>query len=164
MSITVTKTNKLVRTVIIDVVLLAAICIIPAMSHILSFPIYKLNPMLLFLLLGTALVSDRRNAYLLAVALPLVSMAVSGMPTPAKAACMVPELVAVVALYQLLSRRMPVAVAMFVSIIAGKLVFYALMAVVVAPEHLIGTAIWLQLAVALIYAAFFATTVRLKNR
>lgn len=164
MSITVTKTNKLVRTVIIDVVLLAAICIIPAMSHILSFPIYKLNPMLLFLLLGTALVSDRRNAYLLAVALPLVSMAVSGMPIPAKAACMVPELLAVVALYQLLSRRMPVAVAMFVSIIAGKLVFYSLMAVIVAPEHLIGTAVWLQLAVAIIYAALFATTVRLKKR
>lgn len=145
-----------VRTVITDVLILAAVCLIPALSHWVAFPIYKLNPMLFCLLAGMLLVDDRRNALALAVLLPLVSMAVTGMPTPLKALCMVLELTTVVSIFSLLSRRWASFVSLLLAIATGKLVFYALKGLLLAPGLLVTTSLWLQAAVVLLYAAVFA--------
>lgn len=156
MNVTLSRTEKLSKMVGVDVALLVAICVVPALSHLLAVPLYMMNPMLLCLLAGMLLVRDRRNAYVLAVALPLVSMLTTGMPVPMKALCMVPELLTVVALFHLLERRAPVFVALVAAILAGKVVFYALKALLIAPVLLVETQWWMQLATAVLYAGLFS--------
>ena len=156
MTFTLSKTDNLSKIICVDLVLLATICFVPALSHLFAVPFYKANPMLLCMVAGMILVRDRRNAYLLAVMLPLVSMMTTGMPDAMKAACMIPELLTVVAVSQLLERHMPTFVSMVAAILAGKVVFYGLKALLIAPAILVGTNLWLQLGTMVFYAAAFA--------
>ena len=158
------------RTAAMDLALLGAACLVPTLSHITALPLYQLNPMLLMLLASLLLVRDNRigrldlrsaNALFLAVAMPVVSMLAVGMPTPAKALCMAAELFSVVGLYSLLESRMPANRwahfgLMLAAILAGKGVYYALKALLLAPATLIGTPLLTQLAVALAAALLFA--------
>ena len=84
-------------------------------------------------------------------------MLLTGMPVPLKAICMIAELLTVVALFQLLERRAPMFVALVAAVLAGKVVYYGLKALLLAPAVLIGTNVWLQLGTVAVYAALFAT-------
>ena len=161
MSVTISKTGSVVRILAVDALLLCFICVIPALFHMTSLPLYKLNPMTMCLLVGILLVRDRRNGYLLAVLLPLVSMLVSGMPVPMKALCMVPELLSIVFVYGVLERRIGVFGAVLSALLAGKIVYYALKAVLVSPLVLVGTNIWLQVVTVLMYGGLFALVKKL---
>ena len=140
---------------LIDAVLLAFICAVPALSHVFAIPFYKLNPMAMCLLAGMLLVRWKGNGYLLAVLLPVVSMLVSGMPVPAVCVCMVAELLWVVGVYGLLERRAGAFVSILAALLSGKVVFYLLKAVLVAPAVLIGTNLWLQLTVVAVLSFVF---------
>ena len=74
--------------------------------------------------------------------------------------CMVAELATVAALFSVLSRRWKVLPAVLTAIVAGKLVYYGLKAVVVAPAVLVGTDLWLQLAVVILWGGLFAMLFR----
>lgn len=143
-----------VRTIVVDALLLTTACLVPTLSHLFAFPLYHLNPMLLVLLAGMLLVPDKRNALLLALLLPLVSMMAVGMPTPLKALCMMAELSAVV----LISGRFSVQgfVPMLLAIIGGKIVYYLLKALLLAPAVLVSTPVLTQLIVAVAAAMLFA--------
>lgn len=153
-STTLRQTSKLARLLAVDAALLTAACLVPALSHLTALPLYHLNPMLLFLLGGMLLVQDRRNALLLAVLLPLGSMLAVGMPTPLKALCMMAELSAVV----LISGRFSVQGfgSMLLAIIGGKVVYYLLKALLLAPAVLVSTPVLTQLIVAVAAAMLFA--------
>ncbi|MCR5821339.1 MAG: hypothetical protein K6F85_00265, partial [Bacteroidales bacterium] len=86
----VNQTSAL-RDVTLVALLAGVACLVPAMSHIIALPISALNPMLIVLVIGMAFLHDRRFGYLLAVAMPVVSCLVTGMPTPLKAVCMIAE-------------------------------------------------------------------------
>ncbi|MBP5548453.1 MAG: hypothetical protein J6X58_06160 [Bacteroidales bacterium] len=159
MNLIISKTDRLAKVIIVDMIVLAMICLVPALSHAFAFPLYKFNPMLLCLLAGMVFVNDRRNAYMLAFLLPVVSMLVSGMPTPLKALCMVAEFEAFVAIFYIIEKRMPVFLAVVLAAVAGKIIFYLLEALIIAPAVLIGTNIWLQLCVILVYAIAFSLLV-----
>ena len=160
------KVQSLWRIAAIDAVLLVVACGVPALSHLLAWPLYWLNPMLLVLLAGMLLVGDRRNAYLLAVLLPVVSMLAVGMPTPTKALCMVAEYSTVV----FVSGRLQAwngqfagtFGAMLLAMLGGKAVYYLLKAVLLAPVVLVSTPVWMQLAVVVVAAAIYATLMKLK--
>lgn len=143
-----------VRTIVVDALLLTTACLVPTLSHLFAFPLYHLNPMLLVLLAGMLLVPDKRNALLLALLLPLVSMMAVGMPTPLKALCMMAELSAVV----LISGCFSVQgfVPMLLAIIGGKVVYYLLKALLLAPAVLVSTPVLTQLIVAVAAAMLFA--------
>lgn len=143
-----------VRTIVVDALLLTTACLVPTLSHLFAFPLYHLNPMLLVLLAGMLLVPGKRNALLLALLLPLVSMMAVGMPTPLKALCMMAELSAVV----LISGRFSVQgfVPMLLAIIGGKVVYYLLKALLLAPAVLVSTPVLTQLIVAVAAAMLFA--------
>lgn len=143
-----------VRTIVVDALLLTTACLVPTLSHLFAFPLYHLSPMLLVLLAGMLLVPDKRNALLLALLLPLVSMMAVGMPTPLKALCMMAELSAVV----LISGRFSVQgfVPMLLAIIGGKIVYYLLKALLLAPAVLVSTPVLTQLIVAVAAAMLFA--------
>lgn len=153
---TTVKTKAIGRYAIMDAALIAAACLIPAVSHLTALPLYMLNPMLALLLAGMLLGKDWRNALVLAVFMPAVSCLVVGMPTAAKMVCMVAELAAVAGLFHLLSRRWAVLLAVLVSVLAAKVVYYAMKAVVIAPAVLIGTAWWMQLGAVVLWGGLFA--------
>lgn len=150
------KTRAIGRYAIMDAALIAAACLIPAVSHMTALPLYMLNPMLALLLVGMLLGKDWRNALVLAVLMPAVSCLVAGMPIAAKMVCMVAELATVAGLFHLLSRRWAVLPAVLVSVVAAKVVYYALKAVVIAPAVLIGTAWWMQLGAVVLWGGLFA--------
>jgi hypothetical protein len=110
------------------------------------------------------LVNDRRNAFLLAVLLPLVSMLAVGMPTPAKALCMGAELLTLVSVFTLLQSRWGFAsanvagrfTAVVSAMLCGKMVYYALKAVILAPAVLVSTPWTIQLLVMVGVALLFA--------
>ena len=143
-----------VRTIVVDALLLTTACLVPTLSHLFAFPLYHLNPMLLVLLAGMLLVPDKRNVLLLALLLPWVSMMAVGMPTPLKALCMMAELSAVV----LISGRFSVQGfgSMLLAIIGGKVVYYLLKALLLAPAVLVSTPVLTQLIVAVAAAMLFA--------
>lgn len=160
MQLVQTKINT--KVIGIDVLLLGVMCLVPTFSHLTTLSLSALDPMRIALLAGMLLVTDRRNAYLLAVALPLVSCALCGMPTPAKALIMAVELSANVALFSLLSDKMNLKVfpAMLLSIVGAKVVYYALKALVLSPAVLVSTSLWLQLALTMVFAIIFATVIK----
>lgn len=163
MNVTISKTGSIARTVAVDILLLGIICAVPTLSHALALPLYKLNPMLLCLLAGMLTVRHFGNALLLAVLMPVVSMLTTGMPSPLIAVCMVAELTAFVALFHIAWRRMPDMVAFVVAAVASKLLFYGLKAIVVAPAVLVGTSLWLQVAVVALYGVLFCALLRKRN-
>ena len=137
-------------------VLLAAACLIPAASHLFAVPLYMLNPMLALLLAGVLFGRDWRNALVLAVLMPLVSCLVTGMPAVPKMVCMMAELATVVGLFSVFERRWGAALAVFPAIVAGKVIYYALKAIILAPAVLVGTEWWMQLAAVLLWGGLFA--------
>lgn len=152
-----TTTAKKVTTLAgLDAVLLAAACLIPAASHVLVFPLYMLNPMLALLLVGMLLGRDWRNALLLAVLMPLVSSLVVGMPAAPKMVCMMAELATVAGLFHVFSKRWNAVASVFVAILAGKAVYYALKALVMTPATLVGTEWWIQLGAVIVWGGLFA--------
>ena len=159
MNTTAVKTQSLWRTALIDVVLITVACLVPTLSHLAAVPLYQLNPMLIVLMTGMLLVNDRRNALL-----PLVSMLAVGMPTPAKALCMGAELLTLVSVFTLLQSRWGFAsanvagrfTAVVAAMLCGKMVYYALKAVILAPAVLVSTPWTIQLLVMVGVALLFA--------
>lgn len=151
-----TKTNNVVKFAVIDTVLVALACLVPAASHLFAVPLYVANPMLALLLAGMLLGRDWRNALVLAVLMPLASCLLTGMPAAGKMVCMMAELATVAMLFDALSRRWNALPAVLVSVLAAKVVYYGLKAVVVAPVVLVGTEWWMQLAAMLLWGGVFA--------
>ena len=141
MSITISKTSVVLRTVAVDALLLTAACLVPVASHAFSLPLYQLNPMALCLLLGMALVGDRRNGVLLAVLMPVVSMLVTS---------------TVVGVCTLMSNRIRPLLSAVAAMLCGKVVYYLLKALLISPAVLVGTSVWLQLSTVIVYGAMFA--------
>ena len=135
--------------------LLGVACLVPAVSHLLALPLYMLNPMLALLLVGLLIGRDWRNAMVLAVLMPLVSCLVTGMPAAPKMVCMMAELATVATMFGWLQRKWAVLPAVLTAVLAGKAVYYALKAVVIAPAVLVGTAWWMQLGAVVLWCGLF---------
>lgn len=117
-----------IRNTVIDLTILASIYFIPALSHIAPFPVYLLDPMRVFMLLGYLLTRQNANAYLLAATIPLFSALVTGHPPFFKAVLISIELMANIFIFiQLLRQnKLNPAIALFISIFASKLVYYSM--------------------------------------
>lgn len=148
--------NHLNRTLAFDAVLLTTACLIPAASHMLALPLYMLNPMLALLLVAILVGRDWRNSLLMAILLPVVSCLLAGMPTAPKMFCMMAELATVAALFGWLQRKWSAFPAVFTAIVAGKVVYYAMKALVLAPAVLIVTQWTIQLFAIMLWGSLFA--------
>ena len=155
-----TRTWKPLATVGADAVLLALACLIPAASHALALPLYKLNPMLALMLAGMVAGKDWRNGLLLAVLLPAVSWLAVGMPTAAKAVCMAAELATVAAVFGGLQRKWSPMTAVLAAAVAGKGVYYLLKALLLPTAPLVGTEWWLQAGAVVLWGGLFALIYR----
>lgn len=151
-----TKNKSIIRTILVDVIILTVICLVPAISHAVAMPLYKVNPMLICLLAGSLLVNDRRNALLLAIIMPFLSSIITGYPIASNLICMIPELLAVVLLIFFLEKKAPTFVAVLMACLGGKVVFYTLRASFFSSDILFGTNLWLQIGLIVLFSAVYA--------
>lgn len=178
MTTTVLNREGVVRAALVDTALVGAACLIPTLSHLTALPLYHLNPMMLVLLGGMLAVRNRGNAVLLAVLLPTVSMLAVGMPAPAKALCMVAEMVTLVAAATWLERLwvktassgatsanrfLANAGLMLGAMLCGKVVYYLLKAWLMPAAALVGTPVLTQ-AVVMVAAAGLYSFLLTKNK
>ena len=160
MAISLNKVFTL-RNITIDIIILACIYFIPALSHISPIPLYLMDPMRIFMLAGYVLTRQNTNAYVLALTIPLFSALVTGHPPLFKALLISIELAVNILIFiRLLNRtKLHVAPALFASIIGSKLVYYALKFVFITmgliEGSLISTGIVLQLGTAVFVTLLF---------
>lgn len=119
--------RKYRSTVLIDIALLAALYMLPTVSHATAFPFYMYEPMRVALIIAL-LFTNRANAFLIAFTLPLASFMLSGHPPPFKALLMGVELSALVACYLYLKQalRVPAFAALTAAILVSKLLYYTM--------------------------------------
>ena len=117
--------RPVLKILTLDVVLCALAVAVPALSHAAAFPVYYLDPMR-WLVFGAILLSRPRNAVLMAVWLPLLSLLTSGHPVFPKVVLIQGELALNVLLFYAVARRThSFAAAALVSVVMAKLAYYA---------------------------------------
>lgn len=136
------------KSILIDVFGLAFIYFVPAISHLLSFPLYLVEPMRIMLVLAMVHTS-KRNAYFIALSLPLFSFLVSAHPNFLKMLLITAELGFNVWLFYLLRERMKnTFISMLVAISMSKMAYYlakfTLISSALLTTNLISTPLFLQ--------------------
>jgi hypothetical protein len=113
-----------IRTAIIDFSGILLVLLVPAVAHLTRLPVYFLEPMRIMMVVGI-LYTSRKNAYLLAIALPLFSYLFSGHPFFFKMLIIISELVINVFLYFYFIKRLGKPfMSMFLSVLASKVTCY----------------------------------------
>jgi len=148
-----------------DAVCLLFIYLVPALSHALSVPLYLLDPMRLAVLGALLVTGNWKNSLILAITLPFFSALLGMHPVFPKCLLIAIELSVNVLLFIWLSRafgrsRAASGLAVFVSILLSKGLYYGLKALVLSAGllqmDLVSTAPMIQLAVALLISLGFA--------
>ncbi len=141
---------------VFDGMAVAFIILAPAMAHLLSFPLYYLEPMRVMLILAMVH-TTKQNGYLLAMILPFCSWIFSGHPELIKMLIITVELVANVAVYYWLKGRNSRSfTAMLISILASKLLCYLLYWMVFSSAFMASETGTTFLAVQLVVSVVFA--------
>ena len=159
--------NRKISQALFDLAAIAFIYFIPAISHMLSFPLYLLEPMRIVLIL--ALVHTHRiNALVLAVTLPFFTFLVSGHPILPKAILISGELVINVLLFFAIASRVKSNfVAILSSIVLSKMLYYfakfLLIQAAVLEMGLVSTSLWIQATTTLVFSVYVALFFR-KNK
>jgi len=147
-----------VKSVLFDIASLAFIYFVPAISHLLSLPVYLIEPMRLMLIL--ALVhTTKQNAYIIALSLPLFSFLISAHPVLPKMVLISFELVLNVFLFfALLKKLNNTFLAVLAGIILSKLVYYVLkfafIKLTLIDAGLISTPIVIQVIMIFIFSGY----------
>lgn len=146
------------RSMVLDIIGLAFIYFIPTISHVLNVPLYLVEPMRIMLILAIAH-TTKRNAYILALTLPLFSFLVSSHPVFYKTLLITAELVFNVWLFYTLSKVFKnYFVAMMSSIVVSKIFYYVLkfgmLNYLLIDGSLFSTPIYLQVITTLLFSAY----------
>jgi hypothetical protein len=152
-----TERFQYVRMAIIDLVALAVVFFTPAFSHLMNFPLYLIEPMRIMVILAL-LHTNRTNALILAVSLPVFSFAVSAHPVLLKMLLISAELSINVLLFSYFIKMMKAFPAMALSVFVSKAIYYLLKYVVVMAGILqmsvISTSLWIQLLTGIIFSTY----------
>ena len=106
---------------ICDVIFLMLMYLIPTLSHLTSWPLYMFEPMRCVLLLNLLVLGNKKNAYLMAITLPLFSYFVGSHPVLVKSLIMTIELVMNIWLFDMFTRKVAnCMLAMLLSILVSK--------------------------------------------
>jgi len=158
-------TKRTISYVIFDILALAFIYLVPTISHMLSFPLYLIEPMRIALIL--ALVhTTKRNAYIIALTLPIFSYLVSAHPVFYKMLLISGELVLNVWLfYFILSKTKNAFVSILSAIVTSKAIYYIAKFIAVAlilktGESIIATSLTIQVATTLVFSVYLGLIFR----
>lgn len=123
-TIQIVKANG--KVILVDVLVFAFILIIPAISHLVPFPLYLIEPMRIALLMGYFLSRNTYNGFFLAISIPLFSTLITGHPVLLKSTLIAAELGVNIAFFYLLFYRMQWGVfsAIITSIVLSKVFYY----------------------------------------
>ena len=150
---------KLSKVVISDVLILAFVYLIPTFSHLLAFPLYLLDPMRIMVLGNVIFLADKRNAYFLALSLPLFSYFIGGHPIIIKSLLIVMELIANIAILSWLESKLGKNFfSIFSSIVVSKCLYYALKYLLITIGLLDATIVATDFKWQLIVAALISIT------
>lgn len=130
------------------------IFLIPSLSHLTGIALYKFDPMRL-MLFAAILITNRKNSYLIAILLPLVSFLISAHPYLYKVALISGELVINLWLfYYLITKTKNVFFSTLISIVTSKAIYYLVKYILIRSfmvnDHLVGTSFTFQLALVFI--------------
>jgi len=147
-----------IKNIVFDLMALLFIYFVPAISHLLSFPVYYLEPMRIMLILAIVHTS-KKNAYLIAFTLPLFSLLISAHPSLIKTSLVTGELLLNVWLFFFVSEKLSnKTLSIFLSIIASKLLYYfvkfLLINSVLMSGELISTPIYIQLIMLFVFSGY----------
>ena len=147
------------KTLLIDFLSITFIYFLPALSHLTALPLYLIDPMriaVLFCLIHT----NRKNVFLIAVTIPIFSLIVSTHPAIFKSVLITIELLANLVLFYFFIEKLSTFLAMFLSIVLSKLIYYSgkyiFLQLEIIDGDLVSTSLIIQWAVALglsLYAA-----------
>lgn len=154
------KTVKLETIVLWDLFVIGVFYMVPTLSHLTSVPFYRFEPMRCVLLMNLLLTGNKRNAYIMAITLPLFSFFVGGHPVFAKALLMAVELSVNVFLFDVLSKKIKnAAVAMFLSIVLSKVFYYIIKFGIISAglldASMVATGLLTQVIVAVVLSIAF---------
>ena len=147
-----------IKNIIFDLIALLLIYLVPAISHMLGFPVYYLEPMRMMLILNIVHTS-RKNAYLIALTLPLFSMLISAHPSLMKTSLITAELLLNVWLFFFLSEKLSnKTLGIFLSVIASKIFYYLvkflLITSVLMSGELISTPMYIQIIMLFVFSSY----------
>ena len=124
--VSIASKYKLVETILFNLVFTLIILFVPTLSHLTGFPFYIFEPMRL-IIITYLIFTKSKNAYFLAITLPLFSYLFAGHPTLFKMPLVAIDLVVNVAFLYFLSRKkVNIYLSLALSIILGKIVYYVL--------------------------------------
>ena len=155
------------KSIIFDILALAFIYFVPALSHLFNVPIYLVEPMRIMLILAMVHTS-KTNAYLIALTLPVFSFVISSHPNVFKGLIMTAELVFNVWLFFEISKKVSNQfIAMVSAIVISKLVYYlmkfALISFTILESGLFSTPIYLQIFTAVVFSGYFYLMINRKK-
>jgi hypothetical protein len=137
---------------------LVFIYLVPSFSHLISFPLYLIEPMRLMLILALVHTS-KKNAYLLALTMPVFSFMISAHPEVPKMMLITFELIVNVFLFYFLTKLMKhIFLSILLSIMISKAVYYlikfGLIELMVINTGLISTPVVIQLIMTLLFSLY----------
>lgn len=131
---------------------------VPALSHLTALPIYLIEPMRLAVILAVVYTS-KRNAFIVALTLPIFSFLVSAHPVFLKSFLIMAELILNVALFFFMKKKIKNDfISMLFSISISKTFYYSVKIVLINSllinSDLISTPIYIQLVTMMLYSLF----------
>lgn len=157
--VSIFKSKEKIKSVLLDGAALTVIYFLPSISHLLSFPLYLIEPMRIMLVF--ALVhTEKKNAYILALTLPVFSFLVSAHPSIPKTGLITAELLLNVWLFFIISEKVKNGfVSLALSILLSKLFYYAakfaFISLAFIGGGLISTPIYIQLVMIVLLSTYF---------
>lgn len=153
-----TSQKTMINSLIINSVALLFIYFTPALSHLLNFPLYLVEPMRIMVVLAMVH-GDKRNAFILAATLPLFSFAISAHPVFYKMLLISAELSLNVWLFYVLKERMRNNfMAMISAVVLSKTAYYLLKSVFISAAllgaGLFSTPVWIQGLTTILFGAY----------
>jgi len=166
-SLSITTLRKHTASYLIDILAILCVYFIPTLSHLTGVPFYLFEPMRVFIILAL-LHSNKTNAYVLALTLPLFSFAIASHPYFLKSLIISVELVLNVYLYHLLvQKKVSGYASIIISVISSKLAYYllkfALIYFMFIQSELVSTPIYIQLITTVVFG-FYAFLILPKNK
>ena len=152
------KQRNTISSILIDLSAIAFIYFVPTISHLVSLPIYFIEPMRLMIVFAL-MHTNKKNAYLLALTLPIFSFLVSAHPAFPKMLLITFELSLNVFLFYLFSKKMKyIFPAIFASIVLSKMVYYlikfGMISFAVIDSSLISTPMIIQIITTTVFSGY----------
>jgi hypothetical protein len=151
------NSKELTKKAFVDFAILSFIYFVPAISHLLSYPVYLFDPMRMMVIVSI-LFTSKRNTFLIAATLPVMSFVLSNHPYFIKALLICTELTFNVWLFYKLTKVFKnYFFPMMISILGAKVYYYfvkyLLVRLVLINTDLVSTPLYFQIGVALFLSA-----------